>query len=182
MSKKALILLAEGFEEVEAIIPVDFLRRCEVEVTVAGLGALEVKGAHGVEIIADKVFSGEEELPDVLILPGGLPGAEKLASSHEVRQFLLKMNDEKKLIAAICASPALVLSPADILKTRRATCYPGLERNFTTDIEHSKDDVVQDGHILTGRGPGKAFAFSRRIAEILVGEEKASLVSDMMLL
>lgn len=182
MSEKAIVLLAEGFEEVEAIIPVDFLRRCEVEVIVAGLGSLEIKGAHDLRIKADKVFSGEEDLPDVVILPGGSPGAENLAASHKVRQFLLKMNDEKKLIAAICASPALVLSPAEILRTKRATCYPGLEKNFTTDIEHSKDDVVEDGHVLTGRGPGTAFAFSKRIAEILAGKEKASLVADMMLL
>jgi len=181
MRPRALIILAGGFEETEAIVPADLLARCEVDVTLAGLGSAEVEGAHGIRILADRVLGEEPELPDAVILPGGLPGAEHLAASSAVNQIVRRMAVSNGLIGAICASPALVLAPTGVLKGRKATCYPGLEKNFSTDIEYVKDDVVRDGNIITGRGPGTVFAFAAKIAEGLVGTEKALAVSEMML-
>lgn len=181
MAKSIVVILAGGFEESEAIIPVDFLRRCELDVELSGLGGIDITGGHGIVIKADTIFDMERSLPDVVVLPGGSPGAENLAASMELREFLSRMSDAGKIIAAICASPALVLGPAGLLKGKRATCYPGLEKNFSTDVKNVKDVVVQDKGIITARGPGAAFAFASKIAENLVGEEKARAVSNMML-
>lgn len=179
--KKAIIVLAEGFEEVEATIPADVLRRSEVEVTIAGLGKLEIKGAHNITIKTDVLFDDYKDKPDVVIFPGGLPGAENLALSLKVKDLILRMDAEKKLIAAICASPALVLAPLGILKGKTATCYPGMESNFLSGTKHSKERVVQDGNIITSQGPATAFEFGVKIAENLVGKQKADMVASQML-
>jgi 4-methyl-5(b-hydroxyethyl)-thiazole monophosphate biosynthesis len=181
MKKKALIILAEGFEEVEATTPMDVLRRAEIDVTVAGLGSDTVTGAHGITMKADAVFGRQDPLPDAVIFPGGLPGAENLANSIEVKDLVLKMHSENRLIAAICASPALVLMPAGVLSGRTATCYPGMEKNFSPDTKTSKENVVQDGNIITSRGPATAFPFALKIAENLAGKNKADMIADQML-
>lgn len=181
MNKTALLVLAAGFEETEAVVPADFLRRCEVDVTVAGLGDREVRSAHGITIKADTVFDENIELPDAVILPGGSPGAENLAADIGLKGFLLNMSSEDKVIAAICASPALVLNPAGLLKGKKATCYPGLEKNFSSDMEFLDQDVVTDGQLITSRGPGTVFAFSKAVASLLCGKSKADAVSEMML-
>ncbi|MEA3489252.1 MAG: DJ-1 family glyoxalase III [Candidatus Omnitrophota bacterium] len=181
MNKKAMIVLAEGFEEIEAISPMDILRRAEVKVVVAGLGGDLITGAHGVSMKTDTVFSGEGELPDAVVFPGGLPGAENLAGSSKLKEMILKMNSRGKLIAAICASPALVLAPTGILSGKSATCYPGLEKNFSTDIKFVKEKVIRDGNVITSRGPATAFAFGVKIAEVLAGKAKAEMVADQML-
>ena len=179
--KKAIIVLAEGFEELEAIVPIDILRRSEVDVTIAGLGKLEIKGAHNITIKTDVLFDDYKDLPDAIIFPGGLPGAENLALSKKVKDLVLKMNAGKKLIAAICASPALVLAPLGILEGKTATCYPGMEKNFLSGITHSKKSVVQDGNIVTSQGPATAFEFGVKIAENLVGKQKSDMVASQML-
>jgi len=181
MKKEALVVLAEGFEEIEAITPVDVLRRAEVNVIVAGLGGNSVTGAHGVAIITDIAFDDYGSLPDAVVSPGGLPGAEKLASSVKVKDMILKMNSEQRLIAAICASPALVLAPAGILSGRTATCYPGLEKNFLPDVKFVKEKVVQDGNIITSRGPATALDFALKIAENLAGKAKADMLAQQVL-
>jgi 4-methyl-5(b-hydroxyethyl)-thiazole monophosphate biosynthesis len=159
----------------------DILRRSEVDVTIAGLGGEMVTGAHGLSVKADVVFEDYKDVPDAVVFPGGMPGAENLASSTKVKELLEKMGSEDRIIAAICASPALVLAPMGILKGRAATCYPGLEKNFSTDIKTKKDKVVQDGNVITSRGPATAFAFGIKIAENLVGEAKARMVAEQML-
>ncbi len=179
--KKAIIVLAEGFEEVEATVPIDVLRRSEVEVTTAGLGKLEIKGAHNITIKTDVLFDDYKDLPDVVIFPGGIPGAENLALSAKVKDLVLKMAAEKKLIAAICASPALVLAPLGILEGKTATCYPGMENNFLSGTTHSKNSVVQDGNIITSQGPATAFEFGLKIADNLVGKQKTDMVASQML-
>jgi 4-methyl-5(b-hydroxyethyl)-thiazole monophosphate biosynthesis len=181
MKKRALVIIAEGFEEIEAITPVDVLRRAEVDVTVAGLGASSITGAHGVIIKTDIVLDDCDFLPDAVIFPGGLPGAENLASSVKVKNVVLKMSSEGRLIAAICASPALVLAPTGVLSGRTATCYPGLEKNFSPDVKFVKEKVVQDGNIITSRGPATALAFALKIAENLVGKAKADMLAQQML-
>ena len=181
MAKKALVVLAEGFEEVEAVTPIDILRRCEVEVTVAGLKAEIITGAHNVAIKTDIMFEQYEEMPDALILPGGMPGAENLASSVKLKDLIVKMNSSGKIIAAICASPVVVLEPSGILSKRNVTCYPGMEKGFSPDVRPSKEDVAEDGNLITSRGPWTAFSFGMKVAEKLVGQAKSEMVGSQML-
>ncbi|MBI4394885.1 MAG: DJ-1/PfpI family protein [Candidatus Omnitrophica bacterium] len=182
MVKKVLVILAEGFEEIEAITPVDVLRRAGVEVTLAGLSARTVSGAHGVKFQADVTLDEYRDLPDAIILPGGMPGAQNLAESKKVAELIKKMNAQKKVVGAICAAPALALAPTGILDGKRATCYPGFEKNFSSAITFSKDRVVRDGNIITSRGPGSALEFALELVEQLVGCEKAKKLSEAMLL
>ena len=110
-----------------------------------------------------------------------LPGAENLASSTKVKELITKMDSQDKIIAAICASPALVLAPTGVLKGKSAVCYPGLEKNFSTDIKFVKQEVVQDGNIITSKGPATAFAFGIKVTENLTGKAKADMIAQQML-
>jgi len=182
MKKRAMIILADGFEEIEAITPIDILRRAEVEVVIAGLGGMVRTGSHGIAVKADILFDDcKGEHPDAIILPGGSPGAEHLASSVKVKDMVLHMHSKRKLIAAICASPALVLAPIGILAGKIATCFPGLEKLFSSDIKFVKDEVVQSDNIITSRGAGTSAGFGFKIAENLVGKAKADMVAKQML-
>jgi 4-methyl-5(b-hydroxyethyl)-thiazole monophosphate biosynthesis len=126
MSFKIAVILAEGFEEVEAIAPIDVMRRAGLEVVLVGLTSKMVKASHGLVVQADLLLSELHGLPDAIVLPGGLPGAKYLGESKEVKQLVQKMNESKKWVTAICASPALVLAPAGVLNQKKATCYPVL--------------------------------------------------------
>jgi 4-methyl-5(b-hydroxyethyl)-thiazole monophosphate biosynthesis len=181
MSKKVIIALADGFEETEAVVPADILKRAEIEVVLAGIGSDSVTGAHGIVFRADTVFRGYDDSVDAIILPGGMPGAENLAGSAELKRALIRMNAEKRIVAAICASPAVVLSPAGLLNGRKATCYPGMEKSFPLEVEHSRESVVTDGNIITSQGPATAFDFGLKIAFELAGEAKAAMVAEHML-
>jgi 4-methyl-5(b-hydroxyethyl)-thiazole monophosphate biosynthesis len=181
MKKTALIALAQGFEEVEAVVPVDILRRCDVDVIIAGLGASQISSARGMKITADVILEEYTATPDAVILPGGMPGAENLANSTKLKDLISKVNSGKKIVAAICASPALVLAPSGILKGRTATCYPGMEKIFACGVKFVKEEVVRDGNIITGSGPASAFAFGIKIAEELAGKEKARMIAGQML-
>ncbi len=182
MSKKAIVVLAEGFEEIEAITPIDVLRRAGVEVTVVGLGAISIKGAHDVIFNADALLDDIDFMPDAVVFPGGLPGAENLARSQKLKDLVITMNEEGRLIAAICATPALLLAPLGILDGRRATCYPSMEEKFSTSVSPADEQVVQDENIITSKGPGTSAGFALKIAENLVGAEKAEAVRKAMLL
>ncbi len=182
MSKTALVILAEGFEEVEAIAPVDLLRRAGVRVTLAGVNFLAVKSSRNIEVQADMLLKDIQDLPDAVILPGGLPGATNLAKSGEVAKLVKKMNAAGKLVAAICAAPAVVLAPLGILDGKKATCYPGCEADFSKNTVHSQERVVVDGNILTSQGPGTALEFALEIATRLVGKDMADNVRDKMLI
>ena len=181
MKKKVLVVLADGFEEVEAVTPIDMLRRAQIDVMVAGIGTDIIKSTRGLAIKTDIIFSDYNEIPDVIVLPGGMPGAEHLASSTKLKDLLIKMNNEGKLIAAICASPAIVLENAGVLKGKSATCYPGMEGNFSSGVIFSEDDVVQDGNIVTSRGAGTAHLFAFKITENIVGTDKAKMIFEQML-
>ncbi len=122
MAKKVVIILAEGFEEIEAITPIDVLRRAGVDLIIAGVGSKTIKGAHGIVFQTDITLDELKNLPDAIILPGGLPGAANLQKSEKVKELVKKMDAQKKLIGAICAAPALVLAPAGVLNGRKATC------------------------------------------------------------
>jgi 4-methyl-5(b-hydroxyethyl)-thiazole monophosphate biosynthesis len=181
MNKNVLVILAEGFEEIEAVTPIDVLRRAELNVTVAGVGSKTIRGAHGVRFQADTTLNQYKDLPDAVILPGGMPGAQNLANSKEVREILTKMNSQNKLIGAICAAPALVLAPSGILEGKKATCYPGFENHFNSSTQFSPARVVVDGHIITSRGPGSALEFALELVEKLAGKEKAESLSQGLL-
>lgn len=146
-----------------------------------GIKSDTVTSAHGVTIQTDTTLDKVTDLADAIVLPGGMPGAENLANSSKLKDMIVRMNEEGKIVAAICASPALVLTPTGILKGRTATCYPGLDANFTPDIKKSKDRVVQDGNIITSQGPATAFVFGLKIAENLVGSQKADMIASQML-
>lgn len=174
--KKAVIILAEGFEEIEAVTPIDILRRCEVKVTVAGLLNKIVKGSRDISIQADCLVDDIPDDFDVLILPGGAKGAKNLAASTKVANLILEQNNKGKLIAAICAAPALVLSPTGILSNKKATGHPDHEKAFNADVTYLTDNVVMDGNIITSRGAGTAFDFALKLGELLAGNEIAEKV------
>jgi 4-methyl-5(b-hydroxyethyl)-thiazole monophosphate biosynthesis len=168
------VLLAEGFEEVEAVTPIDFLRRAGVEVVTAGVGGRAVTGSHGIAITADVSIT---ELPgatlDGVVLPGGMPGSVNLAASPEVRKLVESTFVTGRLLAAICAAPAKVLAPMGLLSGRRATCFPGEETAFGSDVEFSEERVVRDGNLITSRGAGTAAEFAEELIRYLVGDDTA---------
>lgn len=172
MEKKAVVVLADGFEEIEAVAPVDILRRAAVKVDVAGLGGKIVSSSRGLRIETDLLF---EELTDAdaLILPGGMPGAANLAGSDKVLNSIKNLHGKGSLIAAICASPAYVLIPSGILAGKKATGSPGTEPKFRGIAEFISMPVVRDGNIITSRGAGTALEFSCSIVEYLAGAKKA---------
>jgi len=179
--KKVLIHFANGFEEVEAITPVDVLRRagCDV-VTVSVTGKKEVTSARGVTVLADKLF---EEInysqADMIMLPGGQPGSDNLNKHEGLKKQIKSYHEQGKMVSAICAAP-LVLGSLGILKGKKATCYPGTEPQLTGAICTS-NAVEVDGNIITGKGPGVALKFSLTLVEKLVGKAKADEVKKAMI-
>lgn len=182
MAKTAIVVLAEGFEEIEAIAPIDILRRAGVRVSIVGIGTEVIKSSRAVGVQTDKLLEDIEELPDAVILPGGLPGATNLAKSKVLAAFLKKMNAAGKLIAAICAAPAAVLAPLGILDGKKATCYPGCESDFSSKVICSQDSVVKDGNVLTSRGPGTAIEFALAIVKELVSSDMVGMLREKMLI
>ena len=171
MQKHALVILAEGNEEVEAMTQVDLLRRADILVTVAGLSGTEVKGSHDIVVTADialEQFSGDF---DAVILPGGMPGTVYLYKSGTVLSIVREAYNKGLLCAAICAAP-LVLNTAGILKGKKFTCYPGIEEKIDYGT-FCEDKVVCDGNIITSRGVGTAIPFALAIVEYLLGKEKS---------
>jgi len=175
MPKKALFVLADGFEEIEAFAPFDILKRSGVDVTLAGLSAKEVKSARGATVFSDKILDEKNTSFDAIVFPGGSKGAENLSKSEKVKALIKATHKEGKIIAAICASPAVVLKPLGILEGKQATCYPGLMKGA------GEGAVIVDGNIITSRGPGTAHLFGLKLAEILAGKEKAESVKKAML-
>jgi 4-methyl-5(b-hydroxyethyl)-thiazole monophosphate biosynthesis len=157
---KVYVFLANDFEDVEALIPVDVLRRGGVEViTVSITGDSQVvESAHNVQIVADAMIEDcDFSDADLLFLPGGMPGASNLYGHEGVRQALLRQAGEGKLVAAICAAP-FVLGKLGLLRGKRATCYPGFEQ-YLDGADYTADLLTEDGNIITGEGPGAAFDF-----------------------
>jgi len=179
--KTACVLLADGFEEVEALTPVDYLRRAGIETTVIGLGP-EPVGGHGIKVKADRGADALADTYDCVVIPGGGLGAERISADTRATATIKRHFDSGKLVAAICAAPAVVLHGAcRLLGGRRFTCYPGLETKVTgaTFIE---ERVVVDGNLITARGPGCAGEFAYAIVNALVGEEAADLLAEKTLL
>ncbi|MCX5696398.1 MAG: DJ-1/PfpI family protein [Candidatus Omnitrophica bacterium] len=181
MSKNAIVILAEGFEEIEAVTCIDVLRRANINVTAAGLSGTLVKGSHGITLAADKKLEQAGSDFDVLVLPGGMPGAANLAASDKVNTLIKKMNGEGKIIAAICAAPAVVLAPTGILNYKNATCSTGMQTNFDKTTKFKNERVVVDDNLITSRGPGTALSFALTIVEKLIGKELAQKIGTAAL-
>ena len=161
--KNALVFLADGCEMCEALCVVDVLRRAGINVVTAGVTGERVVSSHKVEIKADvKLSEVKDEEWDLVFAPGGMPGATNLASSTLVN-------------SAICASPAVVFGPLGIIKSGKATCYPGCE-DYAPGIEFLSDGVVVDGNVVTGKSAGWAFDLGLKLISLLEGDEKAENV------
>lgn len=179
--KKAVVFLAEGFEEIEALTPVDVLRRADVDVQIVSVGnSIDVIGSHDICVKADNLFSDVNFAEiDALILPGGLPGAHNLNAHEGLKKLIVEFSDQKKLIAAICAAP-LVFGELNLLNNRKAICYPGFEKHLKGAIILDEACVVDD-HIITGKGVGVSFEFSLAIVRALISEQLADELATKML-
>ena len=194
---KALVLLAEGAEEMEAVIAADVLRRAGVEVTIAAIGTVrEVTASRGVRLVADVLLAEVRPVDyDALVLPGGAGGAKRLASDGRVLEIVRQFVAAQKTVAAVCAGP-LVLQAAGVLSGVRATCHPGVREQFAGKTEERKDGraetatgprvcddrVVEDGVFITSQGPGTSMEFALAIARRLVDEATARKVAEGLIL
>ncbi len=170
---KAIIVLANGFEESEAIVTHDVLVRAGIDVVLLGLGSKIIESSSGLKIITDGIFSDTNA--DVLVLPGGR-AYRQLMQSSSVRETAKRFYNEGKVIAAICAAP-LILADLGILEKHKATVYPGLEGK----IPHPRDErVIEDGNIITANGPGSVFLFALKIVEHLLGKNEAMKIKREM--
>ncbi len=166
--KKAIVLFKEGFEEVEALSVVDVLRRGNIPCELVGMDKKEVTSSHHITIQMDKIFDEECFDADLVVLPGGLPGATNLRDDERVINLLQKFNENNKLIGAICAGP-ISLQKAGIIKGKKFTCYPGFEDQLTDGI-YTKSLVEVDGNIITGCGPAASFEFGYTLLDHLGGD------------
>ena len=178
---KVYVFLADGFEDVEALIPIDVLRRGGVDViTVSTTEFPLVESAHGVNIEADIQFEqGDYSDADLLMLPGGMPGASNLFEHEGVRKAVLAQVEAGKKVSAICAAPAVVLAQLGVLDGKQATCYPGFER-LLTKARYTGDLVTVDGNITTAEGPAAAFPYAYELLRQLVSQEVSDQIAEGM--
>ena len=179
--KKVYVFLADGFEDVEALIPVDVWRRGGLDVTTVSITDFPlVQSAHGVNIEADMMIEQcDFSDADLLFLPGGMPGATNLFENKDVCKAVVDQFAAGKKVAAICASPAVVLAPLGILDGKRATCYPGFEQALT-EATYTADLVTVDGNVTTGEGPAAAFPYGYELLRQLKGEEIVAQLQEGM--
>ena len=176
------VILGKGFEEVEAIAPVDILRRCGVKVCTAGIGGKTVVGSHGIPVVADcTVEEIDQSKLDMIVLPGGMGGVHSILGSETALEAVRRAWKDGKYVAAICAAPT-VLSKLGISDGRSVTSYPGMEAEMGHCDYHTDRTVVVDGKLITSRGPGTAMAFGLELARTLCGEEAAEETARGMLL
>jgi 4-methyl-5(b-hydroxyethyl)-thiazole monophosphate biosynthesis len=181
----ALVILADGFEEIEAVTVIDVLRRAGVEVTSAACTQRHVTGSHQITVEADRLLdqlwsSSEQRFSepfDVVVLPGGMPGSRNLRDDVRVRELLARQAAAGQWVAAICAGP-IALEAAGVLAGRRATAYPG---HALPSAKYTEERVVVDGRVVTSRGPGTAIEFALTLVEQLVGSAKARQLREGMI-
>jgi 4-methyl-5(b-hydroxyethyl)-thiazole monophosphate biosynthesis len=178
---RVLIPLAPGFEEIEAITVIDLLRRAGIEVRTAALGDLRVTGSHDITVEADiRLDDARVGDYDMIVLPGGMPGAEHLKQDARLSELLRQFAAEGRYTAAICAAPG-VLAHAGLLAGRAATSYPGfLDDDSAPGIRLKTDPVVTDGKVVTSRGPGTAMDFGLALIELLEGPEARRVVEGRL--
>jgi len=180
MAKKVLVPIADGTEEIEAVCIVDTLRRAGAEVTVASVsGSLQITASRGVKIVADAFIAEcSDKAYDLVVLPGGMPGATNLRDSKELAEILKHQQQQGRLYGAICASPAVVFEHHGLIGTHKATCYP----SFAKELQNPADSpVVVDGTLVTSQGPGTAIEFALKLVELLFDKAKTAEIAKAML-
>ena len=172
------ILLGTGFEEVEALAPLDILRRAGLEVTTVGIGGKDViRGAHGIIVHADiPDVMYRDSSPEMLILPGGMPGSKNLDESRIVDSALRAASRKGAYLAAICAAP-MVLGKRGYLEGKRAVCFPGFEEYLTGSTVDAENTVVRDGNVITAKGMGAAFGFGLELVKALKDDKTAESIA-----
>ena len=170
------LFLAEGFEEIEALTPVDILRRGRVDITTVGVGGREIKGSHGIVVKAD-ISTAELDTSDMeaVILPGGMPGTKNLEADSTVVSTVMECYDNGGVVGAICAAPS-VFGHMGILRGRRATAFPGFEAELEGAVGGADGYVEVDGNVITARGMGVSVDFGLALLSALKGKETAEKV------
>jgi protein deglycase len=177
---RVVVILADGFEEVEAMAIVDVLRRADIDTVTAGLHEGPVVSARKVKVIPDTVIDKvRSDDFDMIVLPGGQPGSDNLNADNRVKELLKSFSQKGKLTGAICAAP-FVLANAGVLQGKHATSFPSYKDRLGNVIYEEKT-VVEDGNILTSRGPGTALSFGLAIVARLLNKEKAQKIREAML-
>ena len=181
--RKVLVPIADGTEEIEAVTIIDVLRRAGADVTVAAVqNDLRITASRGVKIEADALIDAcVDRAWDLVVLPGGMPGAENLRQSESLTRILQAQHARGGMMAAICAAPAVVLQSHGLLQGRRATSHPEFVHRLT-DTSAAEDLVVHDGPVITSRGPGTALLFALHLVERLFGAQKREAVAGPMVL
>ena len=176
-----LMPIANGFEEIEAITVIDLLRRADINVVVAALHDKNVTGSHGITVIADELLDDALAKDfDMVVLPGGQPGTDNLEADKRVRDLLVVLANSGKFTAAICAAPK-ILAAVGLLQGKTATSFPGcISPETTSGLRYSEDSVVQDGKVITSRGPGTAMEFALVIIEKLCGPNTRTEVESRL--
>ena len=177
------LFLAPGFEEIEALTPVDLLRRAGVDVQTVAVGETRyVTGAHVVTVEADLLLADEDMTEaEMLIAPGGMPGAQNLYESPQVRRLFERQAERGAHVAAICAAPAVLLAQIGVLSGKKATCYPGFEKMLKDgDATYINERVVTDGNIITANGPSSAMPFALALVEALRPGESAKVAAGLL--
>ena len=174
------VFLAEGFEEVEAIAPIDILRRAELDVAVVGVGRKNVTGSHGITVVADVMDCeiAPDENCEGIILPGGMPGTLNLEKNENVQKFIDYAVENKLVIGAICAAPS-ILGHKGILNGKKAVCYDGFETQLF-GAEIGDTSVCRDGNIITAVGAGVALEFGFKLTEMFLDDKQANRIKDSM--
>lgn len=174
------VFLANGFEETEAIAPVDILKRAGLEVITVGVGGSIIESTHGIKVVCDTTENeiSENEDFDAIILPGGMPGTINLENSEKVQAFIDKAVSQNRLIGAICAAPS-ILGHKNILSGKTATSFPGFEEDLL-GAKVSGDSVCRDGNIITAKGAGVAMQFGFEIVSYLKGADTANKIGKTM--
>ncbi len=180
--KKALVPIADGIEEIEAVCIIDTLRRAGAQVTVASvMSDLKITASRNTKLVADKLIQEcIHETYDLIALPGGMPGANHLRDSKNLIELLKKQHNENRYLGAICASPAVVLHTHNLLNNYRATCYPDMIHQLKNS-QAVTERVVVDRNIITSQGPGTALEFALQLVEILFGKTRQEELTRIML-
>jgi 4-methyl-5(b-hydroxyethyl)-thiazole monophosphate biosynthesis len=186
---RAAVLLADGFEETEAVAVIDVLRRADIRVDVLGVSGKRAKGSHDIVIEADALLADKSaDRYQLVVLPGGMPGAARLRDDAGVQAFVKAHHAAKALVTAICAAP-IALAAAGVLAGKRATCFPGFEAQLRDGGAHVADagasgaaeSVVRDGNVITSRGVGTALAFALALVAAVKDEKTARVLAERML-
>jgi len=182
MSKHVLVAIADGIEEIEAVCIIDVLRRAGASVTVASVGELQITASRGVRLVADQpIVDCVDVTYDMVVLPGGMPGAEHLRDSEALEIILERQRQGGRYYGAICASPAVVLQHHGLLGQEPATCHPNFVQ-FLENRDSAESRVVVAGNCVTSRGPGTALEFALKLVELLYGEKTSKEISQAMVM